>query len=523
MALGPRLDLRQSQSLVMTPQLQQAIKLLALSNLEIEAFIGEALEANPLLDVGGASSGPDVGPVVGEGPAETPRLTSPETSAVDRLIGEGRGGEDRPLDIEVPAGERERDTGDGNERAEASSTDLVTSDWGGDLRSGGGEDGPGIDQHGGGELSLVEHLEAQLGTATDDELLTGIARYMIGLLDEAGYLPVTLGEVAMDLGVEAVEAEGALAVLQSLDPTGVGARTLGECIALQAKEADRYDPCMARLIDNLDLVARGDLPRLKRICGADDEDMADMLSELRGYDPKPGLRFGGEPGAAVVPDILITPAAAEEKQGEKQGAQPGWDIALNEATLPRLIVNRGYFLELRSGCTDKASRNWLSEKLTDANWLIKALDQRQKTILKVAAELVRQQDGFFRHGVSQLKPLTLRTVAEAIGMHESTVSRVTSNKYLNCPRGTYELKYFFTSGVAATGGEGASAEAVKAAIRQLIDAEDPKAILSDDTLVDLLKAKGFELARRTVAKYREAIGLGSSVQRRRQKAIAAAR
>lgn len=511
MALGPRLDLRQSQSLVMTPQLQQAIKLLALSNLEIETFIGEALEANPLLDVGGP---PPASDERGEAPPDTPRLTSLETSPVDRLIGEGRGGEDRPLDNEIPASERERDTGDGHERPDS---DYSQNDWGGDLRLGGGEDGPGIDQHGGGETSLVEHLDAQLGTATDDDLLRGIARYLIGLLDEAGYLPLTLGEIAIDLSVAVEDAEAGLAVLQSLDPTGIGARTLSECIALQAREADRYDPCMARLIDNLDLVARGDLPRLKRICGADDEDIADMLAELRGYDPKPGLRFGGEPGAAVVPDILVTPAKA------KEGEQPGWDIALNEATLPRLIVNRGYFVELRRGCTDKASRHWLSEKLTDANWLIKALDQRQKTILKVAAELVRQQDGFFHHGVSQLKPLTLRTVAEAIGMHESTVSRVTSNKYLNCPRGTYELKYFFTSGVAAASGEGASAEAVKAAIRQLIDAEDPKAILSDDTLVDLLKGKGFELARRTVAKYREAIGLGSSVQRRRQKAIAAAR
>ncbi|MFC0687727.1 RNA polymerase factor sigma-54 [Novosphingobium clariflavum] len=522
MVLGPRLDLRQSQSLVMTPQLQQAIKLLALSNLEIETFIGETLEGNPLLDLGAPAGGPAGGiDERGEGPAEPPRLTSPETSAVDRLIGEGRGGEDRPLDHEVHAGERERDTGDGSE---AAARDGPQPDWSGEIRlsGSGGEDGPDIERHGSGGVSLVEHLEAQLGAATGDVLLAGIARYLIGLLDEAGYLPVTLGDVALDLGIGIPEAEAALAVVQSLDPTGVGARTLGECIALQAKEADRLDPCMARLIDNLDLVARGDLPRLKRLCAVDDEDMADMLAELRGYDPKPGLRFGAEPGGAVVPDILITAATTRPEDGAD--LPPGWDIALNEATLPRLIVNRGYFLELRGNCTDKASRAWLSDKLADANWLIKALDQRQKTILKVAAELVRQQDGFFRHGVSHLKPLTLRTVAEAIGMHESTVSRVTSNKYLNCPRGTYELKYFFTSGVAAAGGEGgASAEAVKAAIRQLIDAEDPKAILSDDTLVDLLKGKGFELARRTVAKYREAIGLGSSVQRRRQKAIAAAR
>ncbi|MGO4166088.1 RNA polymerase factor sigma-54 [Novosphingobium sp. YAF33] len=493
MALGPRLDLRQSQSLVMTPQLQQAIKLLALSNLEVETFIGETLEANPLLDVGGepAASASETVDV-----PEEARRTTLEESPVDRLIGEGRGEDDRPLDIDASALDRDRDTGE----------------WSADLRLGGGEELPAIEERGRGEATLVEHLEAQVGAATGDPLLAGIARYLIGQLDEAGYLPVALAEIAEDLAVDPAEAEAALAIVHSLDPTGVGARTLSECIALQAREADRLDPLMARLIDNLDLLARGELARLKRICGVDDEDFADMLSELRGYDPKPGLRFGGEPSAAVTPDILVTPRS-----------DGGWNVAVNQASLPRLIVNRSYYVELKGTCADKGSRAWLSEKLADANWLIKALDQRQKTILKVASELVKQQEGFFSGGISQLRPLTLRTVAEAIGMHESTVSRVTSNKYLSCPRGTYELKFFFTSGVAATGGEGASAEAVKAAIRRLVDAEDPKAILSDDALVDLLKDKGFELARRTVAKYREAIGLGSSVQRRRQKAIAAVR
>jgi len=269
---------------------------------------------------------------------------------------------------------------------------------------------------------------------------------------------------------------------------------------------------MARLIANLDLVARGEFARLRRMCQVDEEDFADMLAELRSYDPKPGLRYGGETSGTVTPDILVE--AADDG---------GWRIVLNEATLPRLIVNRRYYVEVKGNCADKTSRAWLSDKLADANWLIKALDQRQKTILKVAYELVKQQSGFFRHGVSQLKPLTLRTVAEAIGMHESTVSRVTSSKYLQCARGTFELKYFFTSGVSTSGGEGASAEAVKAAIRKLIDAESPKGVLSDDALVDLLKVQGFDLARRTVAKYREAIGLGSSVQRRRQKSIAAVR
>ena len=320
-------------------------------------------------------------------------------------------------------------------------------------------------------------------------------------------------QVADDLAVPLAEVEAALAIVHTLDPTGVGARSLSECIALQAREADRYDPAMARLIDNLEMIARGEFPRLKRLCGVDDEDFADMLAELRAYDPKPGLAFGSGPADPVVPDILITPRA-----------DGGWNIALNQATLPRVLVNRGYYVEMRGSCPDKTTRGWLSEKLADANWLVKALDQRQKTILKVASEIVRHQDGFFRHGVSHLRPLTLRTVADAVALHESTISRVTSNKYLHCGRGTFELKYFFTSGVGSTSGEGgASAEAVKAAIKQLIDGEAPNKILSDDTLVDLLRTRGFDLARRTVAKYREAIGLGSSVQRRRQKSMGAKR
>lgn len=495
MALGPRLDIRQTQSLVMTPQLQQAIKLLALSNLEVETFIGEALEANPLLEIGEPSPTEPV-----ETLPEELRRTHLESSPVDQLVSEGRVEEDRPLDIDVSALDRDRDTGDAGAFELSSSRDL----------SAGGE-GPDIDEHGRFDQTLAEHLHAQIGAITSDPQMLFVARWLIDQLDEAGYIGIPLGEIAEALGLSLVVVERALTLVQTLDPTGVGARNLAECIALQAKEADRYDPCMARLIDNLDLVARGEIARLKRLCQVDDEDFADMLAELRSYDPRPGLRFGGGAAEAVVPDILV------------RATRDGWNIALNQATLPRLVVNRSYYVEMRGACISKDAKAWLGDKLADANWLLKALDQRQKTILKVASELVKQQDGFFRHGVAHLRPLTLKTVAEAISMHESTVSRVTSNKYLHCERGTFELKYFFTSGVGSSDGEGASAEAVKAAIRQLIDAEDPKAILSDDALVDLLKAKGFDLARRTVAKYREAIGLGSSVQRRRQKALAAVR
>jgi RNA polymerase sigma-54 factor len=498
MALGPRLDIRQTQSLVMTPQLQQAIKLLAASNLEIETFISEALEANPLLDTGGPSD-----------PGEPDRIEiaapAGEEATADQLMLAGGGEGDAPLDL--GAVDRDFDTGDG------AGPSMRDAEWGAASASSGDfDDLPDWEQLRAAEVTLVEHLEGQIGALSSDPQTAAIARHIIGLLDEAGYLTIALEEVADDLGVDFFDAKAALRLVQSLDPSGVGARNLAECIAIQAREADRYDPCMKALIDNLDLVARGEVDRLKRLCRVDDEDFADMLRELRSYNPRPGLAFAPSDAGTVVPDIIITANAAG-----------GWDIALNEDTLPKLIVNRGYFLELNAGATTRESQGWLKEKLADAHWLIRALDQRQKTILKTAAEIVKQQDGFFRRGVSELRPLTLREVAEQIGMHESTVSRVTSNKYLACARGTFELKYFFTSGVASADGEGASSAAIKARIKALIDAETVKNILSDQQLAEMLQKEGFDLARRTVAKYREAIGLGSSAERRRAKKLAGVR
>lgn len=505
MSLAPRLDLRQSQQLVMTPQLQQAIRLLALSNLEIEGFIAEEIEKNPLLDTGDRDDSEpvrDTDPGDGAADGDAFDFDGPAPSDASELIERGDATGETSLDVDFGAETFHHDSAADSPGGLDGSLGM-----GGTVSGSGFEDGPDFDQFASPAASLSDHLLAQAGTA-----LSGsdafIAAHLIDQIDEAGYLTVSLLDVANRLGVPLVEVERVLGVIQSFDPTGVGARDLAECLALQAKDADRYDPCMALLIANLDLVARGQIAQLKRICGVDDEDMADMIRELRGYDPKPGCRFGGEASAAVVPDVFVA------RRGD------GWGIEINAATLPRVLVNRAYYVELSGGKQDKASKAWLSDMLASANWLVKALDQRQRTIIKVATEIVRQQEAFFLHGVAHLKPLTLARVAEAIEMHESTVSRVTSNKYLSCARGLFELKFFFTSAIqSADGGDAVSAEAVKSAIRALIQAEDAKKILSDDTLVDLLNARGFDIARRTVAKYREAMGIGSSVQRRRQKAL----
>jgi RNA polymerase sigma-54 factor len=492
MSLAPRLDLRQSQSLVMTPQLQQAIKLLALSSMEIEAFVAEEIERNPLLETGNT-----------EAPAEVPfddLPPVPSTQSGERDSDEVLSGNDmaasEALDVDFTAETFHHD----GVADSAGGADGMLGLSGGGAANGATGEGADFDSFAAADMSLREYLLDQAGASLSGQKLF-LAQQLIEVIEPTGYLGADLLATAHRLGVPMADMEDALAALQTFDPTGVGARNLSECLALQAKEADRYDPCMAKLIDNLDLVAKGAFDQLKRMCRVDDEDLRDMLAELRGYDPKPGCRFESDTSVAVTPDIFITARGA------------GWAIELNSANLPRILINKTYYAELGA---DKATKAWLNDCMADANWLIKAMDQRQRTIMKVATEIVKQQDGFFRGGVAQLRPLTLRQVAEAIEMHESTVSRVTSNKYLSCDRGLFDLKYFFSSGVQSADGDGASANAVKSHIKTLIDGEGAK-ILSDDTLVDLLAAKGFDLARRTVAKYREAMGIGSSVQRRRQK------
>jgi RNA polymerase sigma-54 factor len=339
-----------------------------------------------------------------------------------------------------------------------------------------------------------------------------IGQYLIDLVDESGYLAGDLAAAAEKLGTSLAEVEAVLAILQTFDPPGICARDLAECLAIQLKDNNRYDPAMQALISRLDLLAKRDFPALKKICGVGDEDLADMIADVRRLNPKPGLAFGAAVVQPIIPDVFVRPAP--------NGA---WLVELNSDTLPKVLVNQSYYAEVSAAARRDTDKSYLADCLQSATWLVRALDQRARTILKVSNEIVRQQDAFFAHGVEHLRPLNLKTVAEAIGMHESTVSRVTANKYMATSRGIFELKYFFTSAIAAAhGGEAHSAEAVRHRIKQLIDAENATDVLSDDTIVEKLREAGIDIARRTVAKYREAMRIPSSVQRRREKQAAAA-
>ena len=419
----------------------------------------------------------------------------------------GNGAEER-----LDSGPDEGFTDDSEPRPpRAAETPAGYSEWAG-VGSGGRDDGEyNLEAFVSAETTLADWLREQLMLAIADPVQRMIGQYLIDLVDEAGYLTSDLATVAEKLGTSVKQVEAVLAVLQSFDPPGICARDLAECLALQLRERDRLDPAMQALITRLDLLAKRDFAALKKICGVGDEDLADMMAEIRRLNPKPGLAFGSAVVQPIVPDVFVRP-----------GPDGGWIVELNSDTLPKVLVNQTYYAEVSTTARRDTDKSYLAECLQNATWLVRALDQRARTILKVANEIVRQQDAFFARGVEHLRPLNLKTVAEAIGMHESTVSRVTANKYMATSRGIFELKYFFTSAIAAShGGEAHSAEAVRHRIKQLIDAESAADVLSDDTIVEKLREAGIDIARRTVAKYREAMRIPSSVQRRREKQAAA--
>jgi RNA polymerase sigma-54 factor len=490
LALGARLELRQGQGLVITPQLQQAIKLLQLSNLELEAFVEAELERNPLL----AREDPEANGEPDGGAAEAP-------AAEVSLDAEARAELDAAHDEASPG---ERATGDApGAAAEAGGT----LDWS-RVGAGGGFDKVGDDLEGvlTRERTLAEHLHDQLAVSGLSGAESAVASVLIDGIDEGGYLRLDLAEVAERLGCGAGLVAQVLGVIQGFEPTGVGARDLRECLMLQLKERGRFDPAMDALLANLPLLARRDLEALERVCGVDDEDLREMIAELKALTPRPGAAFGGEPVQPVVPDVFV-----------REGAGGFWHVELNGETLPRLLFDQRYHARVSAAARSDQEKTFVADCMAQASWLVKSLDQRAKTILKVSSEIVRQQDAFLAYGVEHLRPLNLKTVAEAIGMHESTVSRVTSNKYIGTPRGVFEMKFFFTSAINSTeGGEAHSAESVRHRIRQLIDAEaSERDVHSDDRIVEILKEAGVDIARRTVAKYREAMRIPSSVERRR--------
>ncbi|MCM8735082.1 RNA polymerase factor sigma-54 [Azospirillum sp. A1-3] len=535
MALAQRLDLRQAQTLVMTPQLQQAIKLLQLSNIELSDFVDREIEQNPLLerDSGPSDGGSD--PVVGDGAGgEAPGgLDGPGGMEANGLSIDGLNGRDDGPAL-APSDGRTRDTVEmtsSDTMASSSEAPLDTdfenvygddrfsdgSDGGSEVygsygerggRSGFDDDDSNLEATLTSEKNLRDHLTEQLKIDLPDlgDQLIGLA--LIDMLDEAGWLVgFDAQAMAEQLGCDVERVERVLAACQRFDPPGIFARSLKECLAIQLREKNRLDPAMAALLDNLELLAARNLPAIMKVCGVDAEDVADMVVDIRKLNPKPALAFDHTPAQLVTPDILM-----------RANPGGGWLIDLNPDTLPRVLVNHRYFARISDSARNKADKEYISERFQSANWLVKSLHQRATTILKVASEIIRQQDAFFIHGVSHLRPLILRDIAEAIGMHESTVSRVTTNKFMATPRGVFELKYFFTSAIQGADGQAShSAEAVRHRIKTMIDAEKPDDVLSDDKLVEILRAEGIDIARRTVAKYREAMKIPSSVQRRRAK------
>lgn len=508
MALTPRLDLRQTQLLVMTPQLQQAIKLLQFSSLELCEYVDMQLERNPLLErdesAGDDGQAADAAALADAG---VPPADAGEPRSLDAALSADGVGIGDDMDFEVYDNVYDGSSGD---------ADGFRSDPFGLAHR--ASRGGSFDDHEANpeemlssQTTLKDHLTSQLLVEIDDPVDRLIGVHLIDLLDESGYLAGDILPVAELLGCSVDRVEAVLLRLQELDPTGVFARSLAECLALQLAERGLLDDAMNTLLAHLPLVAKRDWAALARVCSVGPEQVQKLVALLRTLNPKPATIFDHAVAQPVTPDVIMRP-------------QPngGWIVELNGETLPRVLVNNHYYAQVSRSVRNREDKQYLNECFQSANWLVKSLHQRATTILKVAAEIIRQQQDFFVQGVEALKPLVLRDIADAISMHESTVSRVTSNKFVATPRGIFELKYFFTHAVGGgNGGDVHSAESVRHRIKKMIDAETADTVLSDDALALALQREGIDIARRTVAKYRESMRIPSSMQRRREKGDAA--
>lgn len=498
MPIVPRLDLRQSQTLVMTPQLRQAIQLLQYSNVEVADFVEHELERNPLLEREEAGDAP---PPERAAPDQVPEqrervLDSAAVAQADTLPSEAAAPLDADYSDSYDAGGPADGAGSFTRIGNGGSRDFEV-------------DGFDIEDVASRRPPLREYLGEQLRLSFADPVDRMIGAHLIALLCPAGRLTAEPEAIAAAMDVPLERVESVRGRMMRFDPPGLFARSLKECLAAQLLDRNRLDPAMQTLLDNLDLLARREMRKLLALCKVDSEDLADMISEIRALDPKPAASYSDAPVQTIVPDLLM-----------RELPDGTWLIELNPDSMPRVLVNERFYARVAPRAR-KEERAFLSERLASANWLVRSLQQRAQTILKVAAEIVRQQDGFLRHGVSHLRPLILRDIAAAVEMHESTVSRVTANKYIATPRGTFELKYFFTTAIQGTDGESLSSESVRHRIRALVDAERVDDTLSDDALVTALRREGVDIARRTVAKYREALHIPNSVQRRREKAVPA--
>ena len=500
MALSAKLQVKQTQSLIMTPQLMQSIRLLQYTSVELERFVEQEIERNPLIerdesadrDSGGEERSGDADARAAEGDESPWMQDDLEWNASDIS-----GKLDSSLENVFP---------DDPGTREAVPLQMETN-WKSAPSGGGSAEPFDLDQVTAAPVTLADHVREQISLALRDPADRLIAAELADGLDPGGWYGGDIEDIAARLGVATDRVEAVLGECQRFDPPGLFARSLSECLALQLKALDRFDPAMQAMVENLELLARRDFQTLKRLCGVDEEDLVEMLAEIRALDPRPGTAFEGAVADPVIPDVFVTRAA-----------DGSWAVELNQDALPRVLMNQAYANKVQAGARTKEEREFLTECLQNASWLTRSLDQRARTILKVASEIVRQQDAFLVHGVSHLRPLNLRTIADAIAMHESTVSRVTANKFMMTPRGVIEMRYFFTAAIAsAEGGDAHSAESVRHRIRQLIEGETASSVLSDDAIVEKLRAGGIDVARRTVAKYREGMNIPSSVQRRREK------
>jgi len=499
MALKQGLVIKQGQSLVMTPQLQQSLKILQFSNQELSEFIESELENNPLLEKSESIDDKE----------DKKRSDDAEiTDIVDKSKEENIPSQDEN-DLDVDYENVWQDDNKGSEYdSRPTESSHIQGGGGGDNNFDSSYDASYYEKTMSEDENLRDHIMDQITldfTSPDKKM---IAMHLLDMLDESGYIPADYVGLVDKFDCEIEDIDDVLLRLQKIDPPGIFARSLQECLSIQLREKDRFDPAMKKLLDNLDLVAKGEIKKLERICGVDEEDIREMCREIRELDPKPASGFLDEVSETLIPDIFLY----KDSKGE-------WALELNSEALPRVLVNNKYYTKVKSHSKDAEEKKYISEQYGNANWLIKAMNQRAETILKVAKELVTQQQEFFERGIRFMKPMVLSDIASKLDIHESTVGRVTTNKYISSPRGVFEMKYFFSSSIGSSADEGNfSSNTVKYLIKELIDKEkSAKNVLSDDKLSEILKSRGVDVARRTVAKYRESMNIPSSAQRKRQK------